>query len=126
MDVATVATLLDQNLRGNGIPILGVSMGNATDRSTWKVQYDPAATAAQLTQGESIRSTFDPTAPSVTAAALDIETNSAIAQRFIKATCALITAVKLGRPLQAGDGPAVQATFADWKTYYHFIANNNL
>jgi len=47
-------TLLDMNLRHLGIPILGVGF----DGTTFTVQYDPSATAGQITQGNQVASTW--------------------------------------------------------------------
>ena len=44
--MAEVATIVDAALRAAGVPILGVSIGQRTDRSTWRVEFDPAATPA--------------------------------------------------------------------------------
>jgi hypothetical protein len=38
---------LDQQLRAANIPIVGVSVKDPDDRSTWRVQFDPAATDIQ-------------------------------------------------------------------------------
>src|SRR5262245_3677207 len=45
---------LDQALRAAGIPIIGVSSGTPPT-----VQYDPSATPAQITQGNTIAASFD-------------------------------------------------------------------
>jgi hypothetical protein len=124
--MADLAALLDQTLRAAGIPIVGVSIGVVNDRATWQVQYDAAATDAQKTQGESIRATFDATAPAVTSAQLDRDATNAAAETKIKADCALMLDVKLNRRLTAADAPTVQAMFDQWKTYYKFIVNNGL
>lgn len=92
-----VAGLLDQTLRAQGIPIVGVSIGSPTDRTTWAIQYDPVATDAQKAAGETLRQTFDPLAPSVVAAQLDAEATNNIDDKKIKA--AVITGLwrRLGR-----------------------------
>jgi hypothetical protein len=122
--MADIASLLDQTLRAAGVPIVGVSIGVVNDRATWVVQYADTATAAQQTQGESIRATFDATAPAVTSAQLDRDADSALASA--KATCALVLDTELGRALTAADAPAVRAKFTKYRTYYKFIVNNGL
>lgn len=52
--MATIAELVDTTLRAAGVPIIGVSLGSESDRTTWSVQFDPSATAAQRTQAASI------------------------------------------------------------------------
>src|SRR4051812_46812088 len=99
--MADIAALLDQTLRAAGVPIIGVSIGVINDRSTWQVQYTDAATDPQKAQGESIRATFDSTAPAVTAAQLDRDAASAIGMTGAKALCALMLDVKLNRRLTA-------------------------
>src|SRR4051812_32557146 len=54
----TLPIVLDRALRDAGIPIDGVSIGNANDRSTWKAIYQVAATAAQRLQGDNILATL--------------------------------------------------------------------
>ena len=44
-------------------PILGVSVGDWTNRATWLVDYDPSATSAQKTAATTVISSFDPTKP---------------------------------------------------------------
>src|ERR1051326_6893955 len=115
--MATTAALLDATLKAQGIPILGVSIGTDSDRNTWVVQYDPSATPQQQQTGESIRSTFSPTDPSVVAADLDRQANAA-AVTMVKALCALVLDQKLGRSLTTADIPAVQALFSKAIGYY--------
>jgi hypothetical protein len=55
------ATGLDRALRRAGVPIIGVVVGDPLDRATWKVQYQPQATAADQATGDGIVSTYDPT-----------------------------------------------------------------
>lgn len=58
-----IAERLERALRAAVIPILGVSIGTPTDRSTWRIHYAPSATAQQQVDGEAIKATFDPNAP---------------------------------------------------------------
>lgn len=124
--MADTAALLDATLRAAGIPIVSVSLGSLGDRSTWVVQYADTATDPQKAQGESIRATFDATAPAVTSAQLDRDASAAVNMAMAKALCALILDQKLNRRLTAADIPAVQALFPLAQTYYKFIINNGL
>ena len=45
--VGTTAARLDQAIRTAGIVITGVSIGNLTDQTTWRVSPDSLQTAAQ-------------------------------------------------------------------------------
>lgn len=53
-----VATGLDLALRRAEIPIVGVSVATANDRSTWVVTYADDATAEQRDAGEALRDTY--------------------------------------------------------------------
>jgi hypothetical protein len=44
-------------------PIVGLSLGRLDDRSTWVIDFDPAATAPQRTAAQNIVATFTPTVP---------------------------------------------------------------
>jgi hypothetical protein len=79
------ATLLDQTLRAQGIPIAGVSIGTLADRATWKVQYDASATAQQKTDGAALVATFDPAAPAVVTAQQDREAMGDVDQKVLRA-----------------------------------------
>jgi len=50
----STATQLDGQLKAAGIPIAGVSIGTATDKATWSVQFLDTATAAQHKQAQAI------------------------------------------------------------------------
>lgn len=69
MALDMTATRLDRALRGAGIPISGVAVGDKDDRATWRVDYLVAATAQQRSDGETLRLTFDPNSQ----AAIDAE-----------------------------------------------------
>jgi hypothetical protein len=55
--MANIAAVVDQALREAGIPILGVSIANRADRATWRVDFDPAATAAQRSAAATLLTT---------------------------------------------------------------------
>jgi hypothetical protein len=65
----STAAIVDHALRAAGIPIVGVSLGDLTDRSTWRVQFDPAATPTQQAQAATILATVAIDAPAQTAQA---------------------------------------------------------
>lgn len=49
-----IAALLDRALRNASIPIVGVSVPNPADRSTWRVEFDRSATDDQRRQAAGI------------------------------------------------------------------------
>lgn len=53
------ATFLDQALRAQGIPIVGVSIGHAGDKATWRIDFAPEATDAQKTTAAKMMLSFD-------------------------------------------------------------------
>lgn len=55
-----LAMILDRALRDAGIPIDGVSIGAPADRATWRAIYAPAATPAQIAQGNALILSIDP------------------------------------------------------------------
>lgn len=95
--MADTVTLLDLTLRAQGIPIIGVSIGSAANRATWVIQYDPAATAQHRIDGEALRLSFDPLAPSVVAAQLDADAMSNVDVKAIKAAVVCSLWGRLGR-----------------------------
>lgn len=124
--MANVACLLDQTLRAQSIPIVGVSIGDPSDRTTWRIGYDVSATPVQKQAGEALKASFDPTAPSVQTAATATDAQAAVNATIAKALCALMLDAKLNRRLTVADVPTVQAMFAQAVTYYEFIVSNNL
>ena len=126
MVLDNTAALLDATLKAAGIPIISVKVGDPANRATWSVLYDPAATQPQKDQGASILSTFSATDPTVLSADLDRTAAAQASSLIVKALCAEILEVKLGRPLVAGDIPAVQAMFARVVAYYKFVVTNGL
>jgi hypothetical protein len=54
-----LAAQLISALERIGIPVVGVSIGNVDDRSTWRVDYDKPTRAQQLA-GEELLASFDP------------------------------------------------------------------
>lgn len=105
------APLLDTTLRNAGIPIVGVSIGSPSNRATWVIQYDPAATAQNRTDGEALRLTFDPLAPSVVAAQADAEAMSNVDQKAIKAAVVCSLWGRLGRQPTAPEISAERTRF---------------
>ena len=65
----STAAIVDHAIRAAGIPIIGVSLGDLADRSTWRVQFDPAATPTQQAQAATILATVAIDAPAQTAQA---------------------------------------------------------
>lgn len=58
---------LDRALRAAGVPIVGVSIGKAADKSTWRIDFDASATPQQRTQAAQLVATFDPKDPTIVA-----------------------------------------------------------
>jgi hypothetical protein len=55
-----VNELLDFALRQAGVPIHGVSMADPTNKSTWRVAFTNAATAAHRATAADVIATFNP------------------------------------------------------------------
>lgn len=53
------AAALDRKLKTLGVPILGVSIKDPDNVSTWRIDYAPEATAQQRTYGDSLIAAFD-------------------------------------------------------------------
>lgn len=54
-----LAYRLTRALERAGIPVYGVTIGNDNDRATWRVQYQPTATAQQRLDGDALVQAFD-------------------------------------------------------------------
>jgi len=52
-----IETIVDSALRTAGIPIVGVSFGDLSNRATWRIDFDPTATPSQKSQGQTIVNT---------------------------------------------------------------------
>jgi hypothetical protein len=63
--MAMVAERLTRALQQAGIPVDGVSIGRPDDKSTWRVDYAPAATAQHRVDGDALKSSFNPDDPAV-------------------------------------------------------------
>ncbi len=57
--MTNTASALDYALQSAGIPITGVSIGNANDKNTWRVDFTPEATTPQRDQADAIIADFD-------------------------------------------------------------------
>lgn len=60
MAMLNLAAQVDLALRAAGLPILGVSIGNRTDKTTWRVDFTPEATDKQRTEAAALISAFEP------------------------------------------------------------------
>jgi hypothetical protein len=49
---------LEADLKAAGIPFVGLFIGSVADKSTWRVQFTPAATQAQQAQAATILAAF--------------------------------------------------------------------
>lgn len=54
-----LAAGLTRALARGGIPAVGVSIGVRADRSTWRIDYAPEATAPQRASGAALLQTYD-------------------------------------------------------------------
>lgn len=54
---------LDQALRAAGIPVLGCAVGIESDKSTWRVDFDPSATPQQQAAAAALIQAFTPQTP---------------------------------------------------------------
>lgn len=57
MDISYLHEQLEATI---GRSIGGVSVGNATDKATWRVDYAPGTTAAQITAAQNFITAYDP------------------------------------------------------------------
>lgn len=80
-----VAARFHQALVSAGIPIIGVSIGDPSDRSTWRIVYTDAVTADAVSSGEALRLSFDPNAPEVVDAEKDTICNTEMTRALVKA-----------------------------------------
>jgi hypothetical protein len=92
----TLAEGFDRALKRAGIPIVGVSIGDPLDRSTWMVTYAPEATFQHQAAGDELRLSyvFETDTAIVDEEALDAFDG----QRMLKAL-GIATAQRLGVPL---------------------------
>src|SRR3990167_5869359 len=85
-----VAGPLSRALRAAGIPIVSVSIGDVTNKATWRVQPPELQPQAQP-----IIDAFDPSAPAILAAELDTEARQM--PRHVRAWMLFYLRDKLGR-----------------------------
>lgn len=90
----TIASSLDAAVRAVA-PIIGISMGSRDDKSTWRIDFAPAATQAQRTAAQGVINAFD-------AAAIDLaEVTEATARDALGADVradAVFTALQAATP----------------------------
>jgi hypothetical protein len=105
-----VAARLTRALQQAGIPILGVSIGQETDRATWRIDYAPAATAQHRTDGETLRQTFDPLAATEDQKDRQEERDQDVAKKIIRAL-----AVAIHKRFKTGGVTGDTVTVAQWE-----------
>jgi hypothetical protein len=76
-----------------GIPVTGVSFGLLADRTTWRIDYQPQATAQQRSDGEALKLSYD--VATDTAYRTEQEQARFDGEKLVKAV-AIWTAQKLG------------------------------
>ena len=57
--MVNIAASLTGQITADGIPILGVSIGDCLDKATWTVQYRNTATPAQQAKAQAIIDAYD-------------------------------------------------------------------
>ena len=65
-------------------PIVGVAVGNLADKTTWRIAFDPAATAPQQQAAQNVVAAFNPNAPTTTD--VDVFRDGRLATGFTDAT----------------------------------------
>jgi hypothetical protein len=79
--MASIPALLEQALRAASVPILDVSLGDLSDRATWRVRFLPGVTPQQIATAQTIVTTLV-----VDAATLqDVDATDAIDQKDLTA-----------------------------------------
>ena len=101
-----LAGRLDRAIRAAGVPIVGVSIGDATDRRTWRVSPSSLQGAAQPTIDA-----FDPEAASLLAAELDAEAQQTALPRPMRAWMLFYLRDKLGRNPTLAERQAARDAF---------------
>ena len=92
----SLAAQITAALQRLGVPIYGVSIGRADDRSTWRIDYAPGATDLQRSTAEALKLTYDPATD--TAYTDEQATLRFTDEKLIKAV-AIWTAQKLSVPI---------------------------
>lgn len=125
--MSTLAERLDRTLRAAGIPIDGVAVGDEALRATWVPRYLPNATVQQRATCDALIAAFDPVAQAV----LDAETidraTTALLQKDLLATLALVTSLtdpNWNTKTTPQKVAAVRATANTWKTLRAFAEAN--
>lgn len=62
-----LAAAFHRTVAAAGVPLVGVSIGRPADRTTWRIHYAATATAQDVTTGEALIQSFDPTDAAVVA-----------------------------------------------------------
>lgn len=101
-----VAARLDAALKAAGLPILGVSIGDPANRSTWIVHPPDLQASAQP-----IIDAFDPDDASLIAAELDIEAQQTALPRPMRAWMLFYLRDKLGRNPTLAERQAARDAF---------------
>jgi len=126
--MADVAGMLTRALVARGTPIVGVAIGTPDDRATWRIDYQPSATAQQQADAAAFMATFDPTAPAV----IDADTTalSSVTSRHKDVLATVAWAIQFKDPAAwAAKTPAqkrtqVLAEADNWRDIRVFIEKN--
>lgn len=80
-----LSELLTHALKEAGVPVLAVSVGRPTDRSTWRIDYPESASKDERVAGDALLATFDGAAPAVQDALIEREAERLTDQISIRA-----------------------------------------
>ena len=81
----SLAAQVTRVLQAAGIPIVGVSIGREEDRSSWRINYAPGATAQHRADGAALLTNFDPTSTAFRDVDLDAEARAVADAKPFKA-----------------------------------------
>lgn len=127
MSLSPLAERLDRTLRAAGIPIDGVAVGDEASRVTWVPRYLANATDQQRATGDALIAAFDPAAQAVIDAETSDRAATALLQKDLLATLALLTSLtdaNWNTKTPAQKVAAVRATANTWKTLRAFVETN--
>jgi hypothetical protein len=125
--LTTVAERLDRALRGAGIPIDGVIVGDEGNRATWFVRYQISATVQHRASGDALVAAFDPTAQAAVDAETAARATAAAGSKDLLATIALITSKTNAGWAAMTTNQKIAAVRADantWQTLRAFVETN--
>jgi len=85
-----LTAILDRLVRATGVPMVGVSVGDPTQKDTWTIQFAPEATAEQQATALAALHAFDVT--TVATVTADVEAKDRLSEPFTRALVAFLAA----------------------------------